>query len=187
MMPLRLSLFACIIAALVSCAGPSKSFYVLTAEGPAPSGGGRGIGVGPVSLAEYLDRPNLVFQQSSHQMAIAESHRWAGNLEQNIARVVATNLGRDLSTGNIRTYPWQTDEGLRYQVTLDIRSLHGTAEGDAFIDAAWRIYSLPERRMIAQRSWSGNEPLENDGYEALVAAQSRLLGRLSREIATSMR
>ena len=72
-----------------SCATP-KSFYVLTAEGPAPAGGGTAIGVGPVSLAGYLDRTNLVFQEGGNRMSIAESHRWAGDLEENIARVTAT-------------------------------------------------------------------------------------------------
>lgn len=168
------------------CASP-KSYYVLSAEGPAPAGGGVAIGVGPVSLAGYLDRTNLVFQESGNRLAIADSHRWAGDLEENIARVTAANLGRRLGTGNVRTYPWGSDGDLRYQVTLDIRQLHGTAEGDAVLEAAWRVYSLPDRRIVASRSWSGREPLSADGYDALAAAESRLLARLSGEIAASVR
>lgn len=171
---------------LAGCAAP-KSFYVLTPEGPAPSGGGVALGVGPVSLAGYLDRANLVFQESGNRMAVAESHRWAGDLEENIARVTATNLGRKLGTGNVRTYPWGADGDLRYQVTLDIRQFHGNSDGDAVIDAAWRVYSLPDRRIAASRSWSGSEPLKTDGYDALAAAQSRLLARLAGEIASSIR
>jgi uncharacterized lipoprotein YmbA len=176
---LALQLFA-------GCASP-KSYYVLTAEGPAPTGGGIAIGVGPVSLAGYLDRANLVFQEGGNRMSVAESHRWAGDLEENIARVTATNLGRSLGSGNLRTYPWGSDGELRYQVTLDIRQLHGTAGGDAVLDAAWRVYSLPDRRMIASRSWSGTEPLTSDGFDAVAAAQSRLLGRLATEIAATLR
>lgn len=194
-LPWHLALFTwnfkrlCVLApALLAfgCASP-KSFYVLTAEGPAPSGGGVAIGVGPVSLAGYLDRANLVFQESGNRMAIAESHRWAGDLEENVARVTAANLGRRLGTGNVRTYPWGADGDLRYQVTLDIRQLHGTAEGDAVLEAAWRVYSLPDRRIVASRSWSGREPLSADGYDALAAAESRLFARLSDEIAAGLR
>ena len=172
--------------ALASCASP-KSFYVLSAEGPAPSGGGTGVGVGPVSLAGYLDRPNLVFQESGNRMSVAESHRWAGDLEENIARVTATNLGRKLGTGNVRVYPWGADTELRYQVSLDIRQLHATADGDAVLDAAWRVYSLPDRRMISSKSWSGTETLNADGYEEMAAAESRLLARLAGEIAATLR
>lgn len=171
---------------LASCASP-KSFYVLNAEGPAPSGGGMGVGVGPVSLAGYLDRPNLIFQESGNRMSVSENHRWAGDLEENIARVTATNLGRKLGTGNVRVYPWGTDGELRYQVSLDIRQLHATADGDAVLDAAWRVYSLPDRRMISSKSWSGTEDLDADGFEGAAAAESRLLARLADEIAVSLR
>lgn len=180
-------LFVLAVALLAAGCATPKSFYVLTAEGPAPSGGGTAIGVGPVSVAGYLDRANLVFQESGNRMSVAESHRWAGDLEENIARVTATNLGRRLGTGNIRTYPWGSDGELRYQVTLDIRQLHGTADGDAVLDAAWRLYSLPDRRMIASKSWSGTEPLAADGFDAVAAAQSRLLARLAGEIAATVR
>lgn len=171
---------------LASCADP-KSFYVLSAEGPAPSGEGMGVGVGPVSIAGYIDRPNLIFQETGNRMAVAESHRWAGDLEENIARVTATNLGRRLNTGNVRVYPWGSDGELRYQISLDIRQLHGTDNGEAVIDAAWRVYSLPDRRMVASRSWSGSEEMGADGYDALAAAESRLLARLAGEIAAGLR
>ena len=93
----RILLRLCFVCAIAlpffqsSCA-PAKSYYLLTPEGPAPSGGGRGIGVGPVSLAAYLDRPNLVFREGSNRFAVAESHRWAGDLEDNISSVLAANL-----------------------------------------------------------------------------------------------
>jgi uncharacterized lipoprotein YmbA len=182
----KLGVLGVLAVQLFSCAA-SKSFYVLTPEGPAPSGGGMSLGVGPVSLASYLDRANLVFQESGNRMAVAESHRWAGDLEENIARVTATNLGRRLGTGNVRTYPWGSDSELRYQVSLDIRQLHGTANGDAVLEAAWRVYSLPDRRMVVSKSWSGSEPLKADGYDEMAAAQSRLLGQLASEIAATLK
>lgn len=180
-------LLSLLVFALVSCASSSKSFYMLTAEGPPPSGGGTGVGVGPVTLASYLDRPNLVFQESENALTVAELHRWGGELEDNVGRVTASNLGRELKTGNVRTYPWDTDSGLRYQVTLDIRQLHGTSNGDVILDASWTVYSLPDRSIRTTRSWSANEPLRVDGYDELVAAQSRLLARLAKEIAASMK
>ena len=182
----RLFLLLALTAWTLSSCSTSLSYYILTPEGPAPSGGGKGIGVGPVSLAAYLDRENLVFQESGNRLAVAESHRWAGDLEDNISSVLATNLGRQTKTGNVRTYPWADDGDLRYQISVDIRQLHGTADGDAYIEAAWRVYSLPDRRMTTSKSWSGTEPLTADGYDELAAAESRLLARLAAEIASSL-
>ncbi|MDP3851224.1 MAG: PqiC family protein [Luteolibacter sp.] len=175
------------ILLLAACGSGSRSFYVLTADGPAPSGGGAGIGVGPVSLAEYIDRSNLVIAESENQLGVAENHRWAGDLAASITRVTATNLGRRLHTGNVRSYPWQGDEGIRHQVTLDIRQLHGGSDGYAVIEAGWRVYSLPERKLKASRTFVDREALETDGYQPLVAAQSRLLSRLADDIAAGMK
>jgi uncharacterized lipoprotein YmbA len=184
---IRFPLLLSAILALACCATGSRSFYVLTADGPAPSGGGPGVGVGPVALAEYIDRANLVIAEAPNQLGIAEDHRWAGDLSASVARVTAANLGRRLNTGNVRTYPWQGDDGIRYQVTLDIRQLHGAADGYAVIEAGWRAYSLPDRKIKASRTFVDREPLEADGYQALVAAQSKLLSRLADDIAASLK
>ena len=60
------------IACLLASCGATKSYYVLNPEGPPPSGGGMTVGVGPVSLAGYLDRPNLVFQESGNRMNVSD-------------------------------------------------------------------------------------------------------------------
>ena len=172
---------------LVGCAQPGKKFYMLTAAGPSASGGGMGIGVGPVTLAEYIDRPNLVIQQAPNELSVAEDHRWAGSLSASIARITGVNLGRLLNTGNVRVYPWQRDEEIRYQVTLDIRQLHSGEDGHAVIEAGWRAYSLPERSLKASRTFVAREPLASDGYPAMVAAQSKLIARLAEDIAKALR
>ena len=65
--------------------------------------------------------------------------------------------------------------------------MHGKDDGEAFLDAAWRVYSLPDRRMISSKSWSGTEDMAGDGYEAMAAAESKLLARLATEIAAGLR
>lgn len=176
-----------VLLGLASCGSPPKSFYLLTPEGSPPARGGIGVGVGPVSLAAYVDRPNLVLQESGHRLAVADSHRWAGDLADNFSRVLAVNLGRALGSGSVRAYPWDNDSGLKYQITVDVIHLHGTAEGDAVLEVAWRAYALPERRLVLTRSWSASEPLERDGYEALVAAQSRLVNRVAQDMADELK
>ncbi len=182
----KAAVLALCVVLFAGCAG-SRSFYVLTAEGPAPSGGGRGVGIGPIVLAEYIDRANLVVQDAPNRLAVAEDHRWAGDLAASIARVTAANLGRRLHTGNVRTYPWPRDEEISDQVTIDIRQLHSGADGFAVIEAGWRVYALPDRRLKASRTFVAREALAADGYQPMVAAQSRLLARLAADIAAGMR
>lgn len=173
--------------ALAGCSQPAQTFYMLTPTGPVPSGGGMGLGIGPITLAEYIDRANLVVQEAPNQLGVAEDHRWAGDLSASVSRVIAANLGRELRTGNVRIYPWLRDDEVRYQIVIDIRQLHCSDDGYAVIEAGWRIYSLPDRRLVVSRTFTGRDPLDADGYQAMVAAQSRLLGRLADSIAKAVR
>lgn len=160
---------------------------MLSAEGPAPSGGGAGIGVGPVNLPEYIDRNNLVLQTGPNRLEVAEDHRWAGDLAGSIARVTSINLGRRLATGNVRTYPWQRDDEISNQVTIDIRQFHAGEDGHVLLEAGWRVFALPERNLRASKTFVDREPVNDESYEAVVAAKSRLLGRLSEDISQGIR
>jgi hypothetical protein len=174
-------------AILTGCASPTPTFYVLSAEGSLPSGGGIGIGVGPVTLAEYVDRQNLVIQSGPNKLELAESHLWAGDLDNSVARVIATNVGRRLGTGNVRTYPWKRDSEIDYQVAMDIREFLAGDDGYAHIEATWRIYSLPGSKLVGSKTFSAKEPIATEDFEAVVAAQSRLLGKLSADIAAGIK
>lgn len=177
-----------IAAALLSgCGFKPPTFYVLAPEGSLPSGGGTGIGVGPVTLAEYVDRTNLVIQSGPNKIEVAESHLWAGDLDDSVARVIATNLGRRLGTGNVRTYPWQRDSEIDYQVAMDIREFIAGDDGYARIEATWRVYSLPGSKLVRSKTFTAREPVATEDYEAVVAAQSKLLGKLSADIAAGIR
>jgi uncharacterized lipoprotein YmbA len=174
-------------AFLSGCAGTKPTFYVLSAEGSLPSGGGTGIGVGPVTLAEYVDRTNLVIQTGPNKIELVQSHLWAGDLDNSVARVIATNLGRRLNTGNVRTYPWQRDSEIDYQGAMDIREFLAGDDGFARIEATWRIYSLPGSKLVRSKTFIAKESIASEDYEAVVAAQSRLLGKLSADIAAGIR
>jgi uncharacterized lipoprotein YmbA len=184
----RVHVLICLAAMIVAgCAGPGDQYYLLTASGPAPSGGGMGIGVGPVTVAEYIDRSNMIFQSGPQKLEIAETHHWAGEVRKSVASAMASNLGRQLGTGNVRTYPWERDDELRYQVSLDIRQFHGTADGHALLEASWRVYSLPGGKLISAKSGTYLEPQVQDGFEELAAAQSRALQRLAADVAKGIR
>ena len=176
-----------LICCLLAACGGGRNFYVLSPTGEPPATQGIGIGVGPVDMANYLtEKPYVVFQSSPNKLEISDEHEWAGELPDEFARVLGSNLGRRLNTGDVRTYPWTRESGLDYQVTVNVHRFHGTAEGDAILSATWRVYRLPGSRLVASRTSTLTEPLQADGYEELVAAESRLVDRLAGEIAGQM-
>jgi uncharacterized lipoprotein YmbA len=173
---------------LTACSsGPTRSFYVLKATGPAPARSGIGLGIGPVSFTPYLvERPNLVFQSSGNRLEFTDDHQWAGDLEGDFTRVLATNLGRRMGTGNLRTYPWQRESDLNYQITVDVVRFQGAGNGESVLEANWRAYRLPGSALIASANTTVRDDLERDGFDELAASQSRLVDKLAAVIAEAL-
>lgn len=174
-------------AVLAGCAGRYPNFYTLSAEGTVPSSAGIGLGVGPIILAEYANRQNLVIETGPNKIEVAEYDLWAGDLENSIARILSVNMGRRLGTGNVRTYPWQGDSEIDYQIAVDIRDFIAGNDGYARIEASWRVYALPSRRLAASGTFTDREAVKKEDFEAVVAAQSVLLGRLSTAISNKIK
>ena len=187
-MTARFSILGLCFGLLLSCSSTTTSYYVLSPAGQAPNRQGVGLGIGPIIAANYLvERPYVLFQASPNQIEMSDYHQWAGELDDNFGRVLGINLGRRTGTGRIQPYPWDTNNELDYQVTVDLSQFHGTTDGDAFMEASWRLYRLPAGNLIASNTTTLTAPLRGDGYDALVSAQSELVDQLAAEIAKSMK
>ena len=84
-----------VLLTLAGCADKPTRLYVLTAttEKPAAtSPSGLAIGIGPITLPKYLDRPQIVSSVEANSLDQANFDQWGGDLNDNITRVLATNL-----------------------------------------------------------------------------------------------
>jgi uncharacterized lipoprotein YmbA len=141
------------------------------------------IGVGPVEIPEILDRPQIVTRSGPNKLNIDEFHRWAGRLDLNLGQVVAENISLLLATDKVVVYPWQADFNPHYRVELEIRYFEGQWGKDAILEALWKVSGQQSRQTPSVRKSAIHEPLAPEpDYEALVAAYSRAIARLSREI-----
>ena len=50
------------------------------------------IGVGPLTLVDYLDRPQIVTREKANKVLLNEFHQWAEPLKDNLLRILAMNL-----------------------------------------------------------------------------------------------
>ncbi|MCB1761132.1 MAG: membrane integrity-associated transporter subunit PqiC [Gammaproteobacteria bacterium] len=166
---------------------PPSRFYVLTAEvaGGADSDGRSGLvlGVGPIRLADYLERPQIVARESDNRLKLEEFDRWGGSLETNIKWVMAENLSRVLGSDAVVAFPWERAVVPDYQVTIDIRRFDPTDNNQILLSVQWHILGDDGRELLSIARSDISEPIGGSGFEAQVAAQSRALARLSREIA----
>jgi uncharacterized protein len=65
---------------------------------------------------------------------------------------------------------------------LDVVRFDGDLGKDAWLVARWSIVGDKDKELLAVSRSSIREPVTRSGYDALVAAQSRALAKLSHEI-----
>jgi uncharacterized lipoprotein YmbA len=169
---------------------PKVEFYTLNpltgiqAEANTPATDQKlSIGVGPVEIPEILDRPQIVTRSGPNKLTVDEFHRWAGRMNESFGQVLAENISLLLATDQVAVYPWQTDFKPHYRIALKIRYFEGQWGKDVLLEAIWSVSSQQSQQTHTQRKSVINEPLSPEpDYEALVAAHSRAIAQLSREI-----
>jgi uncharacterized lipoprotein YmbA len=140
------------------------------------------VGVGPVEIPEILDRPQIVTRSGPNKLQVDEFHRWAGRLDENFARVLAENISLLLGTDQVVVYPWQADFKPRYRIALEVRYFEGQWGEDVLLEVLWTLASRESQETLTARKSVIKEPLSATTFEELVAAQSRAIAQLSREI-----
>ena len=175
-------------ALLLAGCGSKQEFYRLSAETSAAAHGESfvSLGVGPISLPSYIDRTELVFQSGPNEFQVPPNVSWAGSLQENIAGVLARDLQAQLGAREVLAYPWPAGRSPRRHVALEVRQFHGISGSDAILEAAWRIEEA-SGQTISRGSGTFREPINGDGYGAVVAAESRLLEQCAAAIAKSLR
>jgi len=179
-----------IFVAFAGCAstGPAK-FYTLSSavnsqERQAASN--LSMEVGPVEIPDYLDRPHLVTRTGRNELMISDFHKWAGSLKDDITRVLAEDLSAQLSTDNVYIYPWAPSPPVNYHVRIKVNRFEGTPGEQVALKAYWSIYGERETDLLMKNSSHFYEETGERNYNALVAAMSRALEKLSREIADAI-
>jgi hypothetical protein len=188
---LGVALVLALAAAASGCLGGSAppDFYALRSGSGDATGAPLaqlpelGLAIGPLELPRHLDRPELVAEDGSQRLVVADAHRWGGSLRSDVLRVVADDLGRLLGTARVAVYPSEPRFQAQYRVLLDVRELASRRGERVTLLARWTIAAVPDGRALAVEQSQIEQPVAGDGWGDLVAAQSAAFGTLSRRIA----
>ena len=175
----------------VGCLGssPNISLYTMNAVSDTRATGapdGLAIGVGPIRVPRYLDRPEWVTRPggSTSRLEVADVRRWAGGFSSNVLSALGENLGAKLDTQQVVVYPIQTAIALDYRVGVDFHAFEGVGGNAVVLRASWMI-----RAGSAEGGpWSGyfatRRDLAGGGPEDLVTAHNEALALLADAIAS---
>jgi uncharacterized protein len=183
----NLILIALVVAAATGCASAPARFYSLdstaTPDGAAPVN--YPIMVGPVSVPAAVDRPEFVVQSAPNRVDIDEFNRWDAPLNDSIAQAVAGDLVKLLGTPNVASAP-MANFAPAYRVTIDVQRFDSVPGQSALVEAVWTV-----RRTAGGETRSGRttapQAVQGDSFDALAAAHSRALAKMSGDIATAIR
>jgi len=189
----------CLAFALSGCAFlrevPPTRFYVLTpltdsdaAALPLDEAHRRlSVGLAPVAIPPYLDRPQMVSRVGANELILADFDQWAEPLPDSVTQVLAENLTRLLSAHGIAVLPEPRANRSAYQLEVSVLRFERDADGACVLQARWTLTQEDEQTARAKNAFDVRMPIEAPGYEAIAAAMSRALGALSRDIALHLR
>ncbi len=187
--PSRLTAAAFLAALLGGCSSPASRFYTLDSDATlaqAPAAVPVSIVVGPVTIPDLVDRPQIVTRVSANEVKLNDFARWADPLKTDIARLIAANLRTLLTTDKVTVLGAGANSAPAWRVRVDVARFESEPAVAATIDAMWTVQPPGEQAVITGRS-AVREPVTGEGFDALVAAHNRALAAVSRDIAATIR
>jgi uncharacterized protein len=142
------------------------------------------IGLGPIHIPEYLNRPQMIVATSQNQYRLSEDHRWAERLDQNISHALFKALPRQLGTDRIVRYPWSQGQTINYQVGIDILEFNIDANGQSRLIAQWYVKGKDKPTLYKRSEYQF--PASTTDHEIMVKAQSQCLTKLGMEISANL-
>jgi uncharacterized lipoprotein YmbA len=165
---------------------PASRFYTLSAAtAPTATSSDLSVIVGPVSVPAVVDRPEIVVSTGPNQVRLDEFNRWAAPLQNSIARVVAENLVVMLGAPRV-TLSQSLGADADYRAAIEVQRFESAPGEAATLDAVWTVSRAKDGKSQTGRT-TVREAASDKGYDALAAAHSRAVARLSRDIADGVR
>ncbi|WP_424990937.1 PqiC family protein [Fluviibacterium sp. S390] len=185
--------------AVAACDSKPSNFYVLSAPGITTGATaqttrrrGLSIGVGPVTLPEYLDRPEIVIRENATALNVADLNRWGGGLTENFQSVLGEVLSERLNTDRVLLHPWSVSGNVTYQILVQVNAFEAHPDNQVLLDARWAVVSGGTQDVIRMGRTVLREPISGaeggaggPDYAQITAAMSRSVARLGQEIAAS--
>lgn len=145
------------------------------------------ISVLPVSIPEPLNRHALVVRQGQGEVAVLNSERWVGPLEDEIRLMLSQNLSNRLQVNDIGHLSVQSSLPV-VKVKVDVRRFDAWLGHRVDLDANWTVALAGANvkavqticRTTVERSASGN-------YPQLIHAYQQALDQLASDIAQTVR
>jgi uncharacterized protein len=183
---LAISVTSASCTVLAPRADPSRFFVLTPLADAAPSSGGErvaSLGLGPIHLPRYLDRPEIVTRVGPNEVKPALFDYWGGSLRRQFETVLAQNLQTLVHADRIQLYPWYAGAAPTLVVEVDVQRFEPSSDGRVELAARWRVRKGSGLDTLRAGESTFSRPLSGGDSEAAAVALSGLLEDFSRELA----
>lgn len=153
------------------------------AVAPAPTNSSVRVGLGPVTLPEYVRRSEIVSRVAGTGIVLSETERWAEPLDRAVVRVLAIDLERTMGAVRVVHHPWYERDRPDVQIEIAFSRFERDDSGPVVVAARWSVRQLEGGAALIEReSRIERETAGQDGASTAMAL-SQALAELCREIA----
>ena len=146
------------------------------------------VGIVPVILPEYLNRPQIVTRSSPTTLEIAELERWVEPLDSMATRIMVQNLSDWTGSDAILVLPQRRES--RYDWFLELEFLRFDAGTDGMVlDARWSLFEGRNETLAASKRSVIELSVDMAGadrFDAIARAMSVGMALLGEEILQAM-
>lgn len=170
---------------------PDASRYFLLRSLAAPAAGPAlatlTLGVGPVTVPEYLDRPEMVDLVDLYEVRYSAQNRWIEPLGIQLRRTLGENLDTLLDPDAVIYHPWYASDGVDLQVEIDFGVLRLHEDGRWIGSVEWVLRDPATRAALERNDLSFSLGRDSIPPDEIAGALSAELQRLAVEIASGVR
>lgn len=138
-----------------------------------------------VTLPEYVDRTEIVRRVSANELTSDHDAQWAEDLSVDATRVIVEDLEAKLPSFDVVMLPSRSRRMMEYEVNVDLTRFDSGTGGKVIARGWWTIADADGREVASGRVSQEDQASRAD-YDAAAASMSRILVRLSAEIATAV-
>jgi uncharacterized lipoprotein YmbA len=140
------------------------------------------VGVGPINLPEYINRPQIVTRISKNHLNVSEFNRWIEPVNDSVRRLLVINLSNNLNSNRIYGIPgYDRIQPLDLRIGIDVGRFDGQLGKEVLLESRWSLYDKDDKPILIKVSLI-SMPVNGNNYPALVLAMNNALQALGEEI-----
>jgi uncharacterized lipoprotein YmbA len=170
------TLVAAALGLLSACASPREHLYTLDVapeQNSAATGARPTVVVGPVSLPELIDRPQLVVRSGNYDIVINEQERWAEPLKDQLPRLLAAELSRRVADRRFAAASSSAINGPSAHLLIDIGGVDMAHDSGVRLTAHWVYRPVDPQESPVEGDSAAHTEIVLSGYVGYVDALRR--------------